>query len=192
MPLFNAPRSIANRHRDSPCAIFLVTDRANSRGKLVSSAERRASTSPFPFSSCTYGQVRRCCVGAPSQLGHRGKEGTKRRKEQSSPSPSWTVYSSCSAGTIGKTRDFVAENARIRAGSRIIQLGIIKRISKRRKGSARDTSVPVVGYPRGREKGGEKEGEIKKEGGEEGSGREFCRRFEKLPTIPRGRGVERN
>lgn len=40
----------------------------------------------------------------------------------------------------------------------------------------------------GKEEGRKEEGKIK----EEGSGREFCRRFEKLPTIPRSRGVERN
>lgn len=70
--------------------------------------------------------------------------------------------------------------------SRIIQLGI-KRISERTgiRWRTRDTSVPVLA---GEKKGREEEGKIK----EEGSGREFCRRLEKLPTIPRSRGVERN
>lgn len=63
----------------------------------------------------------------------------------------------------------------------------IKRISERTgiRWRTRDTSVPVLA---GEKKGREEEGKIK----EEGSGREFCRRLEKLPTIPRSRGVERN
>lgn len=116
-------------------------------------------------------QVRGCCIGAPSSpLAQLGKEGTKRKGRTFSP-----VYSSCSARTIEKkTRNLEF---------RIIQLGI-KRVSE----TNRDPKNSRASHAGGKEEGRKEEGKIK----EEGSGREFCRRFEKLPTIPRSRDVERN
>lgn len=77
MPLFNGPRSIDIR--DSPCVIFLIYRPS----KLSRKTGPPIELPPLPRVS---GQVRRCCIGAPSsplaQLGHqRGEEGTKRRNE---------------------------------------------------------------------------------------------------------------
>lgn len=78
------------------------------------------------------------------------------------------------------------ENERLREiwNSQIIQLGIKNKVSE----TNRDPKNSRASHAGGKEEGRKEEGKIK----EEGSGREFCRRFEKLPTIPRSRGVERN
>lgn len=132
MPLFNAPRSIANRHRDSPCAIFLVTDRANSR--IV-----RRSSFHFFLPSRVVLTDKSAGVVLAHHLNLDTVKKWGRRGGRNKVPPLLLGRFIHRAGTIGKTRNFVAENARIRAGSRIIKLGI-KRISKR---SARRLEIRV-------------------------------------------------
>lgn len=119
-------------------------------------------------------QVRGCCIGAPSSpLAQLEKEGTKRRDER------FPLFIHRARLERSRRKRETTRNLEFR----IIQLGI-KRVSE----TNRDPKNSRASHAGGKEEGRKEEGKIK----EEGSGREFCRRFEKLPTIPRSRGVERN
>lgn len=151
--------------------ISLCTDRAaNSRGNLVSSAD--PSFHPLPSTSSQRSGPRvlyRRAILSPCATWKRGdeEEGTN-------------VFPCLFIVLCSNDRE---ENEK----SGIPDYPARNKASFRNEQGSEKLEIRAS-HAGGKEEGRKEEGKIK----EEGSGREFCRRFEKLPTIPRSRDVERN